>query len=140
MSSASAKFTLSQALFHTELKAVVFVHLVFSQITQTNPFNPQSQIKPPNQAGLLLTNSPKSSLVATPNTNLLAGSVTTANSCFSPPFAPSKKACKSSSGVSIVMRAYFRPFLLNFTIAFSTLSFSVMLPDCSCALIDGVEM
>jgi hypothetical protein len=104
-------------------------------------FSPLSFSTPQNQAGLLLTNSPKSSLVATPNTNLLAGSVTTANSCLSPPASlPSKKACKSSSGVSMVMSAYLRPLRLKRTMAFSTLSFSVMVPAASWLLIDGVEM
>lgn len=56
-----------------------------------------------NHAGLLFTNSSRSLSVATPNTNLLVSSVTTAKSCFVPLPSPLKKASSSSNGVFIVM-------------------------------------
>jgi len=40
----------------------------------------------------------------------------------------------------MVISAYRLPFRRNRTIAFSTLSFSVMLPLASCELIAGTEM
>ena len=40
----------------------------------------------------------------------------------------------------MVISAYFLPLRLKRTIAFSTLSFSVMLPAASWDLIEGVEM
>jgi len=80
-------------------------------------------------AGLLLANSSRSLAVATPNTNLLLSSVTTANSCFPSPFSPPLKNNSSSSkGVSIVMILYILPFLRNLIIAFDTSSVSSTLP------------
>ena len=53
---------------------------------------------------LVFKNLPKSSVVATPSTNLRLASVTTANSCFPLPSTPPlKNSSSSSSGVSMSM-------------------------------------
>lgn len=80
-------------------------------------------------AGLRRANSSRSVLVATPKTNLLLSSVTTANSCFpfSPFSPPLKNSSNSSSGVSMVITLYTLPFLRNLTIALLTSSVSCTL-------------
>lgn len=59
---------------------------------------------------LLFAKFSRSALVATPSTNFLLASVTTANSCFPLPSTPPlKKSSNSSKGVSVVMTLYLLP-------------------------------
>ena len=70
------------------------------QVTQSPLPSPRGYF---SQA-LVFKNLPKSSVVATPSTNLRLASVTTANSCFPLPSTPPlKNSSSSSSGVSMSM-------------------------------------